>query len=81
MHRAAQPVALQRLCLLHGGDDYELVFTAPPGRADAVRDAGRRAGVAVTRIVRIEAEPGLWLQAADGSLHVLEARGFDHFAA
>src|SRR5690606_17196482 len=30
---ATQPLALQRLCTLSGGDDYELVFTAPPGRA------------------------------------------------
>ena len=33
----AQPAALQRLCTLAGGDDYELVFTAPPARAASRR--------------------------------------------
>ena len=28
-------------CTLAGGDDYELVFTAPTERADAVQDAAR----------------------------------------
>ena len=52
---AAQPHALQRECLLAGGDDYELVFTALPDRRDAVAAAAANAGVAVTRIGRIEA--------------------------
>ena len=55
---AAQPLALQRECTLAGGDDYELLFTAPPPRADAVQAAARAAGVAVTRIGRIEAGAG-----------------------
>ena len=38
---AAQPLALQRECLLAGGDDYELVFTAPASRRDAVAAAPR----------------------------------------
>jgi hypothetical protein len=49
----ARSRALQRECLLAGGDDYELLFTAPP-RAPRVRAAGARAGVPVTRIGRIE---------------------------
>ena len=36
---AAQPLALQRECLLAGGDDYELVFSAP---VDAARGGRRR---------------------------------------
>ena len=43
---AAQPMALQRECLLAGGDDYELVFTALPSRRDAVAAAAAGAGVA-----------------------------------
>src|SRR4029077_17541052 len=33
---AAQPLALQRQCLLAGGDDYELVFSAPVAQRAAV---------------------------------------------
>ena len=36
---------LQRGCVLHGGDDYELLFSAPPERDDAVRAAAAAAGV------------------------------------
>ncbi len=77
---AAQPVALQRLCTLAGGDDYELLFTAPAGSAAAVQAAGAAAGVAVTPIGRIEAEPGLRLVGADGRRIDFDERGFDHFA-
>ena len=53
---AAQPAALQRECLLAGGDDYELVFTrAAVSGATPCAAAARGAGVAVTRIGRIEA--------------------------
>ncbi|MFO1326182.1 MAG: thiamine-phosphate kinase [Rubrivivax sp.] len=77
---AAQPRALQHECLLHGGDDYELLFTAPPDAEAAVRAAGQGAGVAVTPIGRIEAEPGLRVVDEDGRARAVDARGFDHFA-
>lgn len=68
-------------CALAGGDDYELCFTAPPGRANAVRAAGALAGVTVTRIGRITAMPGVRLLDATGRKQLLPARGgFDHFA-
>ncbi|MDE2082099.1 MAG: thiamine-phosphate kinase [Burkholderiales bacterium] len=76
---AAQPLALRRTCLLAGGDDYELLFTADPAQRDAVRAAGAGAGVAVTRCGRIEAEPGLRLRDADGHAVAGPFRGFDHF--
>lgn len=77
---ARQDAAMQRLCLLHGGDDYELLFTAAAGHAEAVRDAARAAGVDVTPIGRIEDAPGLRLREADGRTAEVAARGFDHFA-
>ncbi|MCB1983101.1 MAG: thiamine-phosphate kinase [Rhodoferax sp.] len=77
---ARQDPAMQRLCLLHGGDDYELLFTAPAARDEAVRGAARTAGVDVTPIGRIEAAPGLRLREADGRESEVAARGFDHFA-
>jgi thiamine-monophosphate kinase len=76
---AAQPRALQHRCVLAGGDDYELLFTAPAGQDEAVRAAGERAGVAVTPIGRIEAAAGLRLLDADGQPVVFNERAFDHF--
>jgi thiamine-monophosphate kinase len=78
---SAQPLALQRECLLAGGDDYELVFTAPPGRRDAVVAAARGAGVAATRIGRIEAGDTLRLVDRSGAEVASDHRSFDHFRA
>lgn len=77
---AAQPAAVQRLCLLSGGDDYELLFSAPPSQRPAVLAAGARAGVALSCIGRIEAATGLRLRAADGQVAPVQAQAFDHFA-
>jgi len=77
---AAQPRALRHECLLRGGDDYELLFTAPAAQADAVRAAGARSGVAVTPIGVITEAPGLVLIDEDGGEAELAPRGFDHFA-
>ena len=66
--------------LLAGGDDYELCFTAAPDRRDAVLAAGVTAGVPVSRIGRIVAEPGLRILRPDGGRLDLEVTGFDHFA-
>jgi len=79
-HRAKS--AAQR-ALLAGGDDYELCFTATPGRRTAVESAASHAGVHVTRIGRI-------LRAPEGACEVavvddiglplsLAQRGYDHF--
>lgn len=75
----AMPEDLQRLCLLTGGDDYELVFTAPPDARQRVLEAGRAAGTPVYRIGRIESAPGL--RVVDGMGHPVQdlPRSFDHF--
>jgi len=66
-------------CVLAGGDDYELAFTAPPALRPEVEAAGRASGTAVTRIGRIEAEPGLRLLGANGAPLAQRFAGFDHF--
>lgn len=78
---AAQPLALQRLCTLVGGDDYELAFTAPEGREAEVRAAAARAGVEVHPVGRVEAEPGLRLVDAAGQPVEPPGPAFDHFKA
>ncbi len=77
---AAQSEMLQLECLLSGGDDYELLFTAPPSRRAAIDDAGRQAGVAVTRIGAIDDQESLRFVGPDGETLTPRARGFDHFA-
>ncbi len=76
---AALPPAVQLECLLHGGDDYELLFTAAPARHAAVQAAARDTGVPVSCIGRIE--PGHELVVTDGRGQALavEHGGFDHF--
>jgi thiamine-monophosphate kinase len=76
---ACPDAGLARDCLLGGGDDYELLFSAPTSRRDAVRAVGRAAGVPVHRIGHLTAGLGLQLAAADGTLRPCAARGFDHF--
>jgi thiamine-monophosphate kinase len=76
----ARPFALG--CVLAGGDDYELCFTAPPERAAHVREAGRQAGVAVTPVGRIVAGAALAVRDEHGqALDLSGLRAFDHFAS
>lgn len=64
---------------LAGGDDYELAFTAPPAAHEAVLAAARASGTPVTRIGRIEAEPGLRVVDAKGQAIAGRFASFDHF--
>ncbi len=76
---AGQDLPLQQECLLAGGDDYELVFTAPPQRHQAVLDAAARAGTLVRCVGRIRAEPGLEVRDPQGAPLALRFASFDHF--
>lgn len=67
-------------CALAGGDDYELIFTAPAGAHDAVLQAARAAVTPVSCLGRITAEPGLRWQDACGRPLDLAWASFDHFA-
>ncbi len=74
-----QPLSVQQDFCATGGDDYELCFTAPTSKRDAVAEAATATGIAVTRIGTIEADKGLrWVQSDDTLLdHGLIS--FDHF--
>src|SRR5271165_4185250 len=60
---------------LHGGDEYELLFTAHPNR----RIPRQIAGVAVTRIGEITRGKQMKL-AANGKTQILKPGGWEHFA-
>ncbi|MCO5357788.1 thiamine-phosphate kinase [Acidovorax kalamii] len=68
-----------RQCTLAGGDDYELAFTAPLARRDAVAAASQASGTPVTRIGTVLAEPGLQLVDAWGQAVEHRYASFDHF--
>jgi thiamine-monophosphate kinase len=65
---------------LHGGDDYELLFTVPRRRADELAREPRVGGVRLTRIGEITREPGLILVGLDGRHSALSPEGWDHFS-
>lgn len=74
------PESLLHQCTLAGGDDYELIFTAPPNRRDDVQAASAQAQTRVTRIGQVEAAPGLRLLDAQGQPVENRFASFDHFA-
>jgi thiamine-monophosphate kinase len=76
---ALKNVPLMQDAMLAGGDDYELVFTAPASAArDIVAISGRLA-VAATRIGRIVGGSAVQIRAASGRNIELVRKGFDHF--
>ncbi|KQP18795.1 thiamine-phosphate kinase [Pseudorhodoferax sp. Leaf267] len=66
-------------CVLAGGDDYELVFTAPPSARSHVKSASIQAETLVTRIGGIEAQTGVRVVDAEGRLLDARYASFDHF--
>jgi len=74
------PEMLAMTCVLTGGDDYELVFTAPASARLAVYDAATASGTAVTRIGQITAQRQLTVQDAQGRAIQHSLRSFDHFS-
>ena len=65
--------------LVTGGDDYELLFCAPPSVRDAVEAIGQRLGLAVTRIGAVERGEGVRVLDADGKPLALGRPGYTHF--
>lgn len=66
---------------LFGGEDYELLFTAPAARAaDLAAELFVATGTLATIIGTTQAEPGVLLRTASGTVP-LPARGWDHLRA
>jgi thiamine-monophosphate kinase len=65
---------------LAGGEDYELCFTVPRARAEALAAAADAAGCTVTRIGTLARGAGITLYSAN-SLIQFSPSGFDHFRA
>lgn len=76
---ATLPEAERLTCLLSGGDDYELLFTAPVSAREAVQAAALASDTAVTRIGSVSPNTGLRLLDAVGLAADICAKSFDHF--
>ncbi len=76
---AGQPLAIQHECMLAGGDDYELLFSAPQVARTAVQRAALASATPVTRIGSIDQAFGLRLLDGQGLVLPLTFAGFDHF--
>lgn len=82
-HPALEPLLADewaQRCLLSGGDDYELCFTAPRSRHDAIKALEDRLGLKLSRIGKITADSGLQLLDAAGQPMTQPGSGYDHFA-
>lgn len=65
-------------CVLAGGDDYELVFTAPAAKRASIQSLGKDLNLRLTLAGRITPEHGLNIL-NDGQPMMLSRTGFDHF--
>ncbi len=68
-----------RTTLAAGGDDYELLFTAPARLTKAIDDLSSVLGLPVTRIGRIEPGEGVRLVDAEGRTIPVVESGYRHF--
>ena len=66
-------------CLLAGGDDYELVFTAAPSDARRVAEIAAKLALPLTRIGSIVEPPGLVVIDESGAPLPTLPRAYNHF--
>ena len=64
---------------LHGGEDYELLLTAPTDRVDELIAAVQAVGVQLTDVGEMTEDPGIWLQRPDGHREPLSGTLWRHF--
>jgi thiamine-monophosphate kinase len=77
---AALPAPERMAAVLSGGDDYELIFTAPVTVREQVARIAADCGVPLTRIGRMGVGSGVSVLDHDGRALALDRGGFDHFA-
>jgi thiamine-monophosphate kinase len=76
---AARDLPAARDSALAGGDDYELLFTAPPERRGEIEALSRRLELRLTRIGAIRTEPHLHVLDQAGREIPLSNAGWQHF--
>jgi len=84
---AALDAGLLQRAVLSGGDDYELLFSAPPARREALAGLATATGVALTRIGRLLARSAVARGSDDVAIQLIDgdrrsavkAAGYLHF--
>jgi thiamine-monophosphate kinase len=76
----SQNPARARACVLSGGDDYELIFTAPPAAKKSIKNIAALINVTLSTAGLIRKKSDLVLRDAAGQIVPATLRGFDHFA-
>jgi thiamine-monophosphate kinase len=71
--------ALMQHCVLSGGDDYELCFTAAVARRDEIEAVAQKLQLPLTRIGMIRAEQGCTVRTKGGGVLKPKESGYDHF--
>ena len=67
---------------LHGGEDFELCLTAPPGHLASLQPTfEQQFGCALIQVGTIQAGAGVTLHLPDGPQVPVRAQGYDHFRA
>lgn len=61
------------------GDDYELLFSCPSSRREAVEELAARENVPITRIGSTQAGEGVRVLDENGKEISIKAKGYDHF--
>ncbi|MDO8812877.1 MAG: thiamine-phosphate kinase [Gallionella sp.] len=72
-------VKLFQQCILCGGDDYELCFTAPAARHAELSNIATRLDLPLTCIGKVVAGRGCIVHDASGNPLNIETCGYDHF--
>lgn len=71
---------LANQCVLAGGDDYELLFTAAPDHREALASLSRELNLTLTRVGQVDSGSGVRICDASGADVEIEHAGYDHFA-
>jgi len=72
------PLALE--CLLAGGDDYELCFTASPNNRNKIAGIAEKLDIHLTRIGEVCFGDGVIVKDGQGKIITLENSGYEHFS-
>lgn len=73
------PLALRQYCVLAGGDDYELCFTAPANKREELTRLSTSLSLPLTCIGKISTGSGCKVYAENGSVLNIVESGYEHF--
>lgn len=66
---------------LTGGDDYQILFTVPPGNVEGMRNAAAKAGIKVRELAEVHSGSGkVTFLDKDGEVMRLGSKSWNHFA-